>query len=182
MADFFPGYLNDLLTVGGFLIALITGLYQVKHYRAQSPNLRIIGVDKMTYKQKKGETGVQTRYELQLELENTGRKPTTISDTRLDIQRHLGELEMERFERESPFRDDNVVAPISKDFKIRVPEKDIIRLSYRSETESPEFFSEFVEGTVKIRSVGDDFCEHPVKFRPEDEEKARDLLSKSPDS
>jgi len=57
LVDVLLGRWNDILTICSFVLAVGIGYYQIKHYRAQSPNLSIIEISDATHNPASGREG-----------------------------------------------------------------------------------------------------------------------------
>jgi len=99
--DLLLDHWNDLLTVAAFIVALITGSYQIRHYRAEEADVKIRSVEDAEYS---GRTApqyqhpsptsepnrhlnllVDTKYSVKISVENDGRENATISSVDLVI-------------------------------------------------------------------------------------------------
>ena len=109
VADLVAQYWNDVLTVASFLVAVVTGVYQIQHYRAQQATISVVEVKDASYNPRKeirldsGSSGapnfddttrprafldeesefVDSYYSVTPLLENNGREPATISKVSL---------------------------------------------------------------------------------------------------
>lgn len=174
MIDGLLRHWNDILTVSAFLVAATTGYFQIRHYLAQSASLSILDDPEGRYKMIETSRGSQdgleptnTRYEVKLRVENDGRESTTISDAILQLDDTGEELELTRYEGSTQIRitgDGRPNMPSPSDAKMRIPGNDVEELQFRAEGNTRSSESEDVEGTIRLRTVGGDACEHSVTF------------------
>lgn len=168
MLDLVVQYWNDVLTVAAFLVAVISGFYQVQHYRAQKASLSILDVTDAEYgKINSRGQGTVTRYDLKVRAENTGREPTTISGATLSLDGE--ELELDRIEGSTkvPIASDAPPnMPTVTDSEIRVPGNGVLKLKYKVFGELRDVHPDEIEGTLRIRTVGGETAEHAVTFEP----------------
>ncbi|MFC6953491.1 hypothetical protein [Halorubellus litoreus] len=99
LLDFIAGNWNDALTVLTAGVAAYTAYHQIQYYRAQQASLNIISIDEPTYEPRAqnaygdivptneiDETELRdTKYSLEVVLENDGREPTTLSEFTLSL-------------------------------------------------------------------------------------------------
>jgi hypothetical protein len=94
---------NDVLTITLAITTLVIGYYQVKYYRAQSPQVKISEIDDPSYGGKKDAIGSYgenedrfdgTYYSFDLTVGNEGREPATISKAQLILPDMDEELEL----------------------------------------------------------------------------------------
>lgn len=118
VADLVEQYWNDLLTIAAFLVALVTGYYQIRNYRAQQATISVVEMKDASYNPRKEtelnsdsdgipsvddstrtrafldeeSTFVDTYYSVTCLLENSGREPATISKAILILSEEEIEL------------------------------------------------------------------------------------------
>lgn len=169
MIDFLLNSWNDTLTILAFIIALVTGVYQVQHYRALSPNLKIISITTADYSQDPSKDEEGTRYELEVRTRNKGREATTIVDGSLFIHRTDEELDLQRYEGSTtvPIAGDsppNLPSPV--DSEKRVAGNDVANIKFRTTGRPQSDYSTPVKATISLRTVDGGTCSKSFNFTP----------------
>ncbi|MBP2251249.1 hypothetical protein J2754_001570 [Halarchaeum solikamskense] len=168
MLNLVAQYWNDVLTVAAFLVAVISGYYQVQHYRAQKASLSILDVTDAEHgKVNDRAQGTVTRYDLKVRAENTGREPTTILGATLSLGDE--ELELDRVEGSTkvPIAGDAPPnMPTVTDSEIRVPGNGVLKLKYEAMGKPRDAHPDEIEGALRIRTVSGDTAEQRITFQP----------------
>ena len=146
--DFVINHWNNLLTITAFLLAAITGYYQVRDYRAQQPEIKILSLDNPTYYATKiddyddktqtedyedHESIEDTYYSVDILLENDGRNPATISDFSVELSSSELELYNERTTRYRGWRQKPIKLNANDRRKINLFTSGEIRDQYEDE-------------------------------------------------
>jgi len=164
IGDLVAQHWNDALTLA---TAAAAG-YQIKHYRAQSPDLNILEATEALYAEKPGrDVEPATDYEFKVRVENGGREATTISGATLTVDGETYDLERTEGSTEIPIgRDAPPNLPSKAHDEVRVPGNHVIHLKYRADGALRDNWDDEVEGTLQIRTAGGDTTKHTVTFQP----------------
>lgn len=169
MIDLIIDRWNDLLTVGALLLGAYSTRYQIKHYKAQSPDLNILEIKEARYAQDPAREINATRYDLTIVVENAGREPTTIVEESLTIQDTREEIDLQRIDgpTKMPITGDAPPdLPRRVDSKVTIPGNDATELKYRGRGDLRKDHSDLLKGTVKIGAVGGHKCDYSDEFKP----------------
>lgn len=100
MIDLIAEHWNNALTVCAFVASVVTGYYQVKHYRTQQADVNILSIEDKKYGPRirddygspritddlEGQDEIHdTKYSMQVLIENNGRDPATVSESVLTL-------------------------------------------------------------------------------------------------
>lgn len=166
---------NALATLAALVGTLIIGRYQIRHYRAESPDPRILNVEDATYYSSKengdaatpgGEEHTATKYEFNARIENRGRKGITVTGGRLFVEGE--EIDIDRYEGSTKisFGAEEPNMPHRVDSDLWVEGKGTAKFKGWAIGDRREITPESVEGTVELRGAGGDMFEQRISFEP----------------
>lgn len=169
MVDSVPLTWNDLATIAALVVATLTGIYQIQHYRAQSPKLNILNVTEAKYGQEPARDTDGSRYDLEIKVGNSGRESTTITGGTLSFNETDEILELQRLKRpiiRNSELDTLKSPPKVTDTEVNIPGNDVLHLKYRAHGQPLIDYESKVTGTIQLVSIGGRSCKSEVTFDP----------------